>query len=335
MPRRARIDVPGALHHIIVKGMEGKKIFDDDQDRTDFVERLGTIIKDTNSQCLAWALIPNHFHLLLKTDTIPIATVMKRLLTGYAKYYNWRNKRRGPLFRNRYKSILCQEDAFLLELVRYIHLHPLRARMVGDIKGLDRFPYAGHAVLMGKKRAAWQNTRDVLKRFGDSVTLARKRYKAFLKKGIPESIQLGLNGSGVIRDTGGWPSLKALRGSGDWQRGDERILGDDNFVESVLALAKEDLGGDIRPQAKGVDIEIITRRVADLMVIAPDQIWAPGKKPQTVKARSLFCYWATSELGLSQAWLSQKLGLSQPAISAAVARGRALVAEHNYTIKIP
>ncbi len=92
-------------------------MFDNNADRDVSVERLGTVLSDTETQCFAWALIPNRFHLLLKTGQVPIATVMRRLLTGYAVIYNGRHRRYGPLFQNRYKSILCQEDAYLLELV--------------------------------------------------------------------------------------------------------------------------------------------------------------------------------------------------------------------------
>jgi REP element-mobilizing transposase RayT len=120
VPRKARIDAPGALHHIIVRGIEKSKIFKDHADRQSFIERIGDI------PCYAWALMPNHFHLLLKTGLTPNATIMRRLLTGYAVYFNRRHRRRGHLFQNRYKSILCQEYNYLLELVRYIHLNPLR-----------------------------------------------------------------------------------------------------------------------------------------------------------------------------------------------------------------
>ena len=84
MPRKARIDAPGALQHIIIRGIERKRIFFDDRDRNDFLDRLGDILKDTSTLCYAWALIPNHVHLLLRTGKVPIATVMRRLLTGYS-----------------------------------------------------------------------------------------------------------------------------------------------------------------------------------------------------------------------------------------------------------
>jgi len=98
MPRKARIDSPGALHHIIVRGIERRKIFYDDSDRNNFLDRLGIILIDTKTPCFAWALIPNHLHLLLRTGIAPIATVMRRLLTGYAVSFNRRHRRHGQLF---------------------------------------------------------------------------------------------------------------------------------------------------------------------------------------------------------------------------------------------
>ncbi len=123
MPRKSRIDASGALHHIIGRGIERSRIFENNADRENFLARLEDILKETGTACYAWALIPNHFHLLLRTGAVPISTIMRRLLTGYALWYNRRHQRHGHLFQNRYKSILCQEDSYLLELMRYIHLH--------------------------------------------------------------------------------------------------------------------------------------------------------------------------------------------------------------------
>ena len=104
-----------------MRGIERRKIFLDDQDQYGFLERLGKIVEQTGTICYAWALIPNHVHLLLRTGKTLIATVMRRLLTGHAVSFNRRHGRYGHLFQNRYKSILCQEYPYLLELVRYIH----------------------------------------------------------------------------------------------------------------------------------------------------------------------------------------------------------------------
>jgi putative transposase len=126
------------------------------------VERLGEILQETKTVCYAWALIPNHFHLLLRTAAVPISTVMRRLLTGYALWYNRRHRRHGHLFQNRFKSILCQEDVYFFELVRYIHLNPIRAGLVDDIDELGGYRYSGHSVLMGKVKNVWQDTGRVL-----------------------------------------------------------------------------------------------------------------------------------------------------------------------------
>ena len=137
MPRQARIDAPGALHHIVIRGIERKAVFKRQQDYDDFLDRMGNILRDSSTGCFAWALMTNHVHLLLRTGLSPISTVMRRLLTGYAVGYNRRHKRYGHLFQNRYKSFLCEEDPYLLELVRYIHLNPLRAGLVADLKALS------------------------------------------------------------------------------------------------------------------------------------------------------------------------------------------------------
>jgi putative transposase len=332
MPRKARIDAPGALQHIIARGIARKKVFDDNADRDFFVDRLGSILRDTDTQCFAWALIPNHFHLLLKTGATPISTVMKRLLTGYAMYYNRRHQRYGHLFQNRYKSILCQEDTYLLELVRYIHLNPIRAKLVEDMRGLGNYRYGGHSALMGKAAAPWQNKRYILGLFDHKVSPARRRYRVFVEKGIVEGKRMELTGGGLIRSVGGWAAAKALRKVDALQKGDERILGDGDFVAAVLSEANEAYERRYRLKAEGVDIDTVAQRAAQIAGIEPSQLWAPGKQHRAVKARSLLCYWATSELGVSQAWLSQRLKLSQPAISLSVARGRALSRENNYSM---
>ena len=175
MPRRSRIDAPGALHHIIVRGIDRKNIFKDDADKDVFLGRLKNILTDSATLCFAWALIPNHFHLLLRTGSAPISIVMKRLLTGHAIYFNRKHRRVGHLFQNRYKSILCQEDAYMLELVRYIHLNPLRAKIVPDLKFLDKYSYSGHAAIMGREKNDWQDTDYVLKLFNTKLSLARRQ----------------------------------------------------------------------------------------------------------------------------------------------------------------
>ena len=147
MPRLARLDAPGVLHHIMIRGIERRKIFRDDRDRDDFLERLSDILPATKTSCYAWSFLSNHAHFLLRSGESGISKVMAKLLTGYAVRFNRKYRRHGPLFQNRYKSIVCQEDAYLKELVRYIHLNPLRVNIVPDIQQLNRYPYSGHSTI--------------------------------------------------------------------------------------------------------------------------------------------------------------------------------------------
>jgi REP element-mobilizing transposase RayT len=333
MPRQSRIDAPGALHHIIARGIERKKIFTDGVDRDNFLNRLGNILTETQTACFSWALLPNHAHLLLRTGTTSISTVMRRLLTGYAVSYNFRHRRHGHLFQNRYKSILCQEDSYLLELVRYIHLNPLRAGIVKDLRGLNSYPYCGHSCILGKKTNTWQDKDYILKLFASNKAVAIRRYREFVKKGIEQGKRSDLVGGGLIRSAGGWSAIKALRRIGAYQKGDERILGDSDFVKKVLAQAKDNFERKYHLKSNGFNFENVLGRVAELLDLKPEQVLAVGKYKKTVAARSLLCFWATSELGISQSELGQKLKISQPAVSLSVKRGEQLAIRHNYSLK--
>jgi REP element-mobilizing transposase RayT len=332
MPRKSRIDAAGALHHVITRGIERAKIFKDDADRQNFLDRLGTIVKETATRCYAWALIPNHFHLLLKTGQAPIATVMRRLLTGHAVYYNRRHRRYGHLFQNRYKSILCQKDSYLLQLVRYIHLNPLRAGLVSSLHALDRSVTSGHSTLMGRRINDWQDTGGVLRLFADKRSLARRRYRLFVKNGIAEGRRDDLVGGGLVRSSGGWSAVKAMRAFKVFQKADERILGDGEFVERVLAEAEDQLKRKYALQAAGVDLNQVADKVCEILKLNCTELWAPGKQRRRVQARSLLCYWACRELGISMAALSRKLNISESAVSLSVKRGEKLAQEKGYSL---
>ena len=126
MPRLERLDAPGVLHHVMGRGIERRKIFLSDIDRNDFIGRLSALARDGAMEIYAWVLMPNHFHSLCKTKNLSLASIMRRLLTGYVVNFSKRHRRYGHLFQNRYKSMVCQEDVYLKELVRYIHLHPVK-----------------------------------------------------------------------------------------------------------------------------------------------------------------------------------------------------------------
>ena len=332
MPRKARIDAPGALHHIICRGIAKSKIFIDAKDRYSFLKRLGKILTDTDTPCYAWALMPNHFHLLLRTGIVAISTVMRRLLTGYAIDYNRRHNRQGHLFQNRYKSILGQENTDLLELVRYIHLNPLRGKLVKDINQLDKYPYCGHSAILGNTNKSWQEIDKILGLFHERRYLARRYYKNFIVNGIAQGKRPDLVGGGLVRSVGGWSALISKRQAKNYQKGDERILGDGDFVEQTLKAANEAMERKSALRAQGIDIDEIANRVASLLDIDLTEVWASGRYRHIVKARSLLCYWAVRDLGTSMASLSKKLNISIPAVSKSVVRGEKIAKEMNYKL---
>ncbi|RII27314.1 MAG: transposase [Geobacter sp.] len=327
MPRKARIDAVGTLHHIICRGIESRNIFADDADRDDFVSRLGAILSNTSTRCYAWALIPNHFHLLLQTGTAPVATVMRRLLTGYAITFNRRHGRQGHLFQNRYKSILCQEEQYLLELVRYIHLNPLRAGVVSSLAELNSYLYCGHNCMLGQRSEPWIAVNEVLNRFGKRQKEACKSYEAFIADGVAKGRRHDLIGGGLFRSAGGWSAIRSAQSAGIFLKSDERILGDGDFVERVLGAADEEMERKSRYRQLGFDLEKLSALVGEILGIDSADVETPGRQPRRVQARDLFCYWAVRELGISATTLARRFGLTQPAVSMSVGRGEKFVAE--------
>ena len=314
MPRHGRLDAEGVLHHIIVRGIERRLIFRDDINKDRFVERMGKVFVDTHTPCYAWALLSNHAHLLLKTGTVPLHKVMARLLTGHAVTFNKRYHRHGQLFQNRYKSILCQEDAYLTELVCYIHLNPLRTGIVTGLSGLSRYPYSGHRALMGKSALPWQAVDYVLLHFGTTARTARSNYLSFMESRLARGKRPDLTGGGLLRSYGSWTEVKK---SGGRIKGDERILGDTGFVERILA----DERLSPRTEATQAALDGLASRVAGLYDITVEKLRSKNRRPHLVVARSLFCFEAVRHNGFSAATVAAFLNMTRPGVGYAVERG--------------
>jgi hypothetical protein len=160
---------------------------------------------------------------------------------------------------------------------------------VPDLKSLGRYKFGGHGVLLGKSNRDWQNTEYVLQHFGERVREARKAYLSFMEKGVSEGRQDTLTGGGLIRSLGGWSAVMALRSFNAYVKGDERILGDGEFVDQVLAKADETLDRKSRLKSLGMDVDKVAGRVAELLKIKVDEVWATGRYRDIVRARSLLC----------------------------------------------
>lgn len=334
MPRVARIDTPGLLQHVMIRGIERRKIFCDDKDREDLIDRLSALLPETKTGCYAWAFLPNHAHFLFRGGPKGIAALMRRLLTGYAVSFNKRHRRHGQLFQNRYKSIICQEDAYLHELVRYIHLNPLRAKIVIDLRELDKYAYCGHSALMGKKEREWQEVEFVLRYFGERVGDARKKYRSYVEKGIEQGRRPELVGGGLIRSLGGWDAVKkiGLRGQ-DRIKSDQRILGEGDFVNEVLSETEKQFSRKYRLKSLGYDFERVSDRVSDIFQLNKEYITGKGRQRDRVKARDILCYWSATELRMSIVDIARKLDLTPAAVSVAVQRGEKIAKEKGYQIE--
>ena len=229
MPRKARIDAPGALHHIIIRGIERKAIFKDTADRENFFERSGQIISETETGCYAWVFMRNH-----------------------------------------------------------LHLNPLRAKVVKDLKELGKYRWCGHSALMGKTEAGFQDIDYVLNLFGQSEKGARRAYESFVAKGVKHGRRPDLVGGGLLRSIGGWAELKEFRDLGIRIKGDERILGSADFVEAVSKKANEDLQQKYLLTSTGPNLDELLRKVAGYYRIDPDELrvcasryWRSSRAPES------------------------------------------------------
>ena len=320
MPRRARLDAPGTLHHVIVRGINKRLIVNDVADRKNFVKRMGELAAGTKTTIYAWALMTNHGHILLRSAEIGLSGYMRRLLTGYAVSYNRRHRRWGHLFQNRYKSIICEEDAYFTELVRYIHLNPLRAKMVKSLDKLDHYRWCGHGVIMGKLKHEWQNRDYVLKWFGRKEGDAKKKYRDYVKKGIDKGRRPELVGGGLIRSSGGWSAVKALRRSGDREMSDDRILGSGEFVEQIIKDAQAAVRYQFSVKEHPGKIDEIIARECKNEKVSIKEIKAGGRRRAASRARARIALGLVKTHGLTLAEVARQLGVTTSAVSRIISR---------------
>lgn len=331
MPRGPRLDAPDALHHVIARGIERRLLFADDLDRQDFLDRLAHLVTVTHAGLFAWCLMPNHFHLLLRTGRVPLSTLMRRLLTAYAVTFNRRHRRAGHLFQNRFKSILVEADPYLLQLVRYIHLNPVRAHLVPSAEALDTYPWTGHAVLLGHLSLPAQDVGPVLSGFGRTVSRARRAYVAFIADGLQPGALTDLDGGGVRRSVGTWDRLARLGAGRERWRTDERILGSSAFVEQVLASAPPPLPGPPRPDAHAV-VHQLCDAIGAHCQVAPAEIRSASLRRPAVAARALVCHLALTHYGLSLTATATALGVSKQSVLRGVSTGQARLASDRDTL---
>jgi REP element-mobilizing transposase RayT len=320
MPRKARLDSPGTLHHVIMRGIEGKRIVKDNADCHKFINQMGTIALETETTIYAWALLTNHAHILLRSGPFGLPNYMRRLLTGYATFFNHRHRRHGHLFQNRYKSIVCEEDAYFKELLRYIHLNPLRTELVDTISDLNRYRFCGHSVILGRYRNEWQDRKYVLSWFGSKEDIALKAYRQFVSKGISQGRRDDLVGGGLIRSQGGWEAVKSMRRVGIREKSDERILGSGQFVEKLMREADPTRKKQFSIRERHNKAITMIKDVCKKENISYEALSSGGRRHKISKIRTRLAKILIEELGLTLTQTGHYLGVSASAITKAINR---------------
>lgn len=315
MPRQARLDSPGTLHHVMIRGIEQRRIVNDEQDRRGFVRRLGALAEETQTLVYAWALMSNHAHLLLCSGSLGLATFMRRLLTGYAVSYNRHHRRHGHLFQNRYKSIVCDGDSYFSDLVRYIHLNPLRVGLVKDLKQLERYPYCGHGTIVGTQTNPWQDRESVLAQFGAREAEAKEAYRRFIAEGVELGRRPELVGGGRSRSAGEWFAVRSQRQRGERESLDERILGSGEFVERVLREAdartlRQNTAKKIKRHAERVVAQVCGENGVSLT-----ELRSGSRRGQLPAVRVKIARTLVADYGLATAEVARQVGISTSGVS--------------------
>ena len=299
----------------MARGIEGREIFRDEKDREGFLERLAGLVGPGTCRLYAWVLMTNHFHLLVRPEGVSLSAVMRRLMTGHAVRFNRRHGRKGHLFQNRYKSVVVEEEPYVLELVRYISLNPVRARLVGTMSELDGFPYSGHGVIAGTRAYPAQDVEGVLCRFSERAREAVGLYREFMEAGFGQGRREGLRGGGLVRSAGGVEAVLSRKVE-EREAADPRILGGGDFVEELWGRSESPKVGST------MDVGTILSEVAESTGVSTGEILGASRSRQAARARRLFYQRAQNEAGASASLLGRLTGRSHTAVARALTEAR-------------
>jgi putative transposase len=319
MPRGPRLDFTGALHHVIVRGIERRRIFRSEADRALFLERLAEWVLESRAGLYAWALMPNHAHLLLRTGQLPLSRLMQAWLSAYSTMFNRCHRRSGHLFQNRFKSTLVEEDRYLRQLLAYIHLNPVRSRLPVTLDSLDRYPWTGHAVLLGNHRYPAQDSDFVLSLFGRAADEARHAYRTFVHEYARGGQVCDLDGGGLRRSLGGWRHHEQLSCGRERWASDERVLGSSEFVHQVLSDSD---GPAVAPSKPATVMQPLVDSVCERFCVSPGELAGRSLRPAVLDARAALSYAAVMQHGLSFTAVARQVGLSRRSISRAIQRAQ-------------
>ena len=295
MPRQTRLDAPGVAHHVMIRGVDGARIFFDARDRQSFVDRMSRVLVDGGASCFAWALMPNHAHAVVRSDAGNLSRLMRRLNTGHALWFNRRWSRRGYLFQGRFRSRLVEDDADLVGLVRYVNGNPLEGGLVPSLDELARHPWSGHSALLGTREPLpFEAVSDTLALFDSDPGRARQRLLEWM----------------ALR-SGGHPPAAPAEGP------------------RVAPTRRTPPRPDVED---AVGLEGLLRAVCRHYGLAPQQLRSRRRQPDIVRGRAVLAYWGVVRMGLMGRALAPVLGVTPAAVSAALERGRIFATRDGFSV---
>lgn len=279
MARKPRVEFSGAFYHVIVRGNRRTTLFHDEGDYAAYLERLERYRQRDSLRCYAFVLMSNHVHLLVETGEVPLSRTMQTLQFTYTQYYNGRYRKTGHLFQGRYKAILCDRDAYLLELVRYLHLNPARLRQPQDPL---RYPWSSHGMYLGQSGPVEVEASAILEQFHRQVGPARKAYSRFVQEGLSAGHQASY-----------------------YDTVDQRFLGDTRFLAALQH--KADAKHEVVVKGPKVSFSRLLPAVAEATGHSIARLVQAGRRRDPMAARALLVYGAREWSGLSVKEVGRRL----------------------------
>ena len=258
MARKPRIHFTGAVYHVMLRGNDGQAIFFDPQDYSIFEQLLAEGVSRFNHQIHGYCWMPNHVHLVVEVADIPLSKIVQNLSFRYTRWINKRENRIGHLFQGRFKAILIDTDKYLLELIRYIHLNPVRSNLV---RSPSDYLWSGHNAYLGTKKIHWLSTDLVLSRFSKRKHDARKEYRQYVSRGIGEEYRKEFH-------TGNREGV---------------VLGDEEFVIKLPEYGKSKRIADKPP----LELAVLSKKVCDFFKISESLIKDRNRLRTASKIRSI------------------------------------------------
>jgi REP element-mobilizing transposase RayT len=290
MSRKPRIHFPGAVYHVILRGNGGQDIFFSKKDRSKFYLLLQEGIEKFGHRILAFCLMSNPVHLVIQVGEKPLSRIMQNISFRYTRFINARKKRIGHLFQGRYKAVLVDADNHLLELVRYIHNNPVRAKIIETI---DQYTWSSHRAYLGLDTVPWLSVEPVLLQFSKHEKTARKLYHEFVLRGAAEEHRA------------------------EFHRGthEGRILGDDRFSEEALTRSEEEFRPEIR-------LQDVIGAVCEVYGIGEETLISAGKARPASEARAVAAMLVQDMGNLTLASLGRVLGRKIATLSKSANRAK-------------